>query len=58
MVLDTETAPMDRDFEGVDPSNMLVYDLGFAVVDKYGNVYETKSFVNADIFFGIVGGFH
>ena len=52
MVLDTETAPMDRDFEGVDPYNMLVYDLGFAVVDKYGNVYETKSFVNADIFLG------
>lgn len=52
MVLDTETAPMDRDFEGVDPSNMLVYDLGFAVVDKYGNVYETQSFVNANIFLG------
>lgn len=50
LVLDTETAPMDRSFEGVDPYNMAVYDCGWAVVDKSGNVYETASFVNADIF--------
>lgn len=52
MVVDCETAPCNRDFEGVASWNMLVYDLGFAVVDKHGNVYETKSFVNADIFLG------
>ena len=51
IVLDTETCPLDRDFEGVTPYNMFVYDIGWAVVDKRGNVYETKSYVNRDIFF-------
>lgn len=42
IVLDTETAnSLD------DP---LVYDLGFAVIDRQGNVYETYSFVIRDIF--------
>lgn len=50
IVLDCETAPCDKDFEGVSPFNMFVYDLGWAVVDKRGNVYQTRSFVNADIF--------
>lgn len=52
IVLDTETCPVDRDFEGVDPYNMFTYDCGWAVVDKRGNVYKTQSFVNADIFCG------
>lgn len=51
IVLDTETCPLDRDFDGVSPWNMFVYDIGWAVVDKKGNVYETKSYVNRDIFF-------
>jgi hypothetical protein len=51
VVLDTETCPLDRDFDGVTPWNMFVYDIGWAVVDKKGNVYETKSYVNRDIFF-------
>lgn len=50
IVLDTETCPLDREFEGVDPYNMFAYDFGWAVVDKRGNVYKTRSFVNADIF--------
>ena len=29
IVLDTETAPMDKDAQGVDPYNMLVYDVVF-----------------------------
>lgn len=42
LVFDTETAnSLD------DP---LVYDIGWAIVDKHGRVYETKSFINADIF--------
>lgn len=42
LVFDTETAnSLD------DP---LVYDIGWAIVDKYGKVYETKSFINEDIF--------
>lgn len=50
IVIDTETAPLDRDLAEVTPSNMFVYDIGWAVVDKRGNVYRTRSFVNADIF--------
>lgn len=50
IVIDTETCPIDKDFVGVDPYNMFVYDIGWAVVDKFGYVYDTKSFVNADIF--------
>ena len=50
IVLDTETCPIDKDFEGVSPYNMFTYDCGWAVVDKKGNVYKTQSFVNADIF--------
>lgn len=50
IVLDTETCPIDKDFEGVSPQNMWAYDIGWAVVDKRGKVYDTKSFINADIF--------
>lgn len=49
IVLDTETCPCMPSNE-VNPFNMFVYDLGFAVVDKHGTVYETKSFVIKDIF--------
>ena len=51
VMLDTETCPLDKDFQGVTPFNMFVYDCGFAVVDKHGNVYETYSFIVKDIFF-------
>ena len=50
VVLDTETCPLDKDFQGVTPFNMFVYDIGWAVIDKHGNVYETKSYINRDIF--------
>ena len=43
LVLDTETANSLED--------PLVYDMGWAIVDKYGNVYKTESFVNREIFF-------
>lgn len=52
IVLDCETAPLDKDLLEVTPSNMFVYDLGWAVVDKRGKVYKTRSFINADIFLG------
>lgn len=52
IVLDTETCPLDREFEGVDPYNMFAYDIGWAIVDKRGTVYRTRSYVNADIFLG------
>lgn len=51
IVLDTETCPIDKDFEGVSPYNMFTYDIGWAVVDKRGKVYQTRSYVNSDIFF-------
>ena len=50
IVLDCETAPCDKTLEGVVPINMLAYDIGWVVVDKYGTVYEARSFVSADIF--------
>ena len=49
IVLDTETCPLEQTDE-VTPWNMFVYDIGWAVVDKRGNVYKTQSFINADIF--------
>lgn len=50
IVLDTETCPLDKDLNDVDPYNMWSYDIGWAVVDKRGNVYRTRSFMVADIF--------
>lgn len=44
MVLDVETANNTED--------ALVYDLGFAVIDKKGTVYESNSFIVSDIFNG------
>jgi DNA polymerase III epsilon subunit-like protein len=44
LVIDVETAG------GLD--NPLVYDVGGAVVDKYGKIYETFSFVIEEIFYG------
>ena len=50
IVLDTETCPLDRELDEVTPSNMFAYDIGWAIIDKRGNVYKTRSFINADIF--------
>lgn len=50
MVLDTETCPIDPTEDGVNPKNMLVYDIGFCIIDKKGNVYEKGSYVVKDIF--------
>ena len=51
IVIDTETCPIDKTLEQVLPTNMWVYDCGFAVINKRtGKVFETWSFVNADIF--------
>ena len=66
LVIDTETANtltetipavlgedgevIEAERTRMDMSNVLVYDCGWAVVDTKGNVYETASFVNRDIF--------
>lgn len=52
MVLDTETANGRTDENGkLDLSDSLVYDCSFAIVDKHGRVYESFSYIVADIFF-------
>jgi hypothetical protein len=50
IVLDTETCPLDKDTNEVNPWNMWTYDCGWAVVDKKGRVYKTASYINANIF--------
>lgn len=50
IVIDTETCPLDKECDQVTPYNMFVYDVGYAVVDKRGKVYKTRSFINSDIF--------
>ena len=50
LVVDTETANTIQDGDSLDMSNVLVYDCGWAVVDTKGNIYETASYVNRDIF--------
>ena len=50
IMLDTETANTIQDGDKLDMSNVLPYDFGWAVIDSKGNVYETYSFVNRDIF--------
>ena len=43
LVVDVETANSTQE--------ALVYDLGFAICDKKGNIYVEKSYVITDIFF-------
>lgn len=50
VVLDTETCPIDKTVEGVDPMNMFTYDMGWTITDKRGNIYRRRSFINRDIF--------
>lgn len=53
IVLDTETCPITTaPLEGVDPAQMLVYNIGWMVTDRKGRVYRTRSIVVKDIFFG------
>ena len=52
MILDTETANSTNSEGKVDPSSAFAYDIGFIVCDTKGNIYESYSFVNKDIFFG------
>jgi hypothetical protein len=52
LMCDTETANTLTDESGnLDTSNCLCYDIGWQVIDKHGNVYEKRSFVNSDIFY-------
>ena len=52
--LDTETCNGFCMEDGkLDLTQSLVYDIGWAVTDKRGNIYKTRSFVVADIFCGM-----
>lgn len=51
LVVDTETANTQIVDGQLDSTNTLVYDCGWAVVDTKGNIYETSSYVNTDVFF-------
>lgn len=51
LVIDTETANGTITKEGkTDFRDCQVYDFGYAVIDKCGNVYNTGSFVNEQVF--------
>lgn len=53
LMLDTETANTFKDERGLDRTSALVYDFGFAVVDKWGNIYERYSFVTSEVFYDL-----
>ena len=48
-VLDVETANSSTPEGRVDPSSAQTYDIGFAIVDRHGKIYEERSFVNRDV---------
>lgn len=53
LMLDTETANTLIDDDGkMDMSSVLPYDIGWAIIDKYGTIYRSHSFINSDIFYG------
>ena len=51
--LDTETCNGILVDDKLDLTQSLVYDIGWAVVDKRGKVYRTRSFVVREIFYGM-----
>lgn len=53
LMLDTETANTFNDEKGLDRTSALVYDFGFAIVDKWGNIYERYSFVTSEVFYDL-----
>ena len=51
IMLDTETANTLVEDDGkLDMMHVLPYDIGFAIIDSKGNIYEKYSFVIDDIF--------
>ena len=53
MMMDTETAnTLTRADGSLDMTSVFVYDIGWQVTDKRGNLYEQKSYIVKEIFFG------
>lgn len=50
LVLDTETCPLNPILNKVTGWNMLVYDIGYCIIDKKGNIYESGSYIVDEIF--------
>ena len=54
LMVDTETCNGIIEEDGkLNLNQSLVYDLGMAVVDKHGNVYETASLIIKDVYYGM-----
>lgn len=53
MGVDTETCNGLVVNDKLDLSQSLVYDMGWAVCDKRGNIYKTRSYVVREIFIGM-----
>jgi DNA polymerase III epsilon subunit-like protein len=53
LMIDTETCNGIATNEGLDLTQSLVYDIGCAIVDKRGNVYDEQSFVIIETFIGM-----
>lgn len=54
LMLDTETANTLVNEDGkLDMRSALPYDIGYAIIDKYGTIFRARSFVNSDIFYGM-----
>jgi len=53
LMIDTETCNGIVTENGLDLTQSLVYDIGCAIVDKKGNIYEEQSFVIAETFIGM-----
>jgi hypothetical protein len=51
LFMDSETAETPKIDGQLDVGNGQVYDLGLMVIDDEGNIYETISLVNEDVFF-------
>ncbi len=52
VMLDTETCNTHQEENGkFDMSSVLVYDIGWQIIDKRGKVYEQKSYIKSDIFY-------
>lgn len=50
LVVDTETANTEKIDNKLIAENTLMYDAGWAVCDTHGNIYKTRSYLNAEIF--------
>lgn len=53
LIFDTETCNSSNSHGEVDPTSALVYDFGFVIADKHGNIYEKGSYIVSDVFIGM-----